>query len=302
MLEQHPLPPPPQPQQLPLEQQLFPPVSGLRALGLPSSPPVRPPSPPAFGPTFSPPDARPVVWSPPPVVRHYRSCPCPPSVRPSSSVTDLHTALLCTSLRRSPPPVSVLPSPPPSSLPVSPTPISDYYHVVRPVVSRVLATSVTDPRFSPSSVSALTATVADFAAANRLDYSTRVVPAPPTRPLSVRGEFSLGCDVLEDRHSELEYLAAASPTLCAMLLSPEGDPDALDIPTLRTYHEAVSGPWASQWKAAMDSKLASWRSLGTHVNTVPPPRANVVNGMWLFKVKRLPGSPSVFKARYVARV
>ncbi|CAI7733977.1 unnamed protein product [Closterium sp. NIES-53] len=213
-------------------------------IGLPSSPPVRPPSPPAFGPTFSPPDARPTVWSspppqsPPPVVRHYHSRPCPPSARPSSPVTDLHTTLLCTSLRRSPPLVLVLPSPP-SSLPVSPTPISDYYHVVRPIVSHVLATGVIDPRFSPSSISALTATVADFAAASRLDYTSRVMPAPPTRPLSVGGEFALGYDVLEDRHSELEYLTTASPTLCAMLLSPEGDPDALDILTHRTYCEAV---------------------------------------------------------------
>ncbi|CAI7794306.1 unnamed protein product [Closterium sp. NIES-54] len=228
--------------------------------------------------------------SPPPIVRHYRSRPCPPSARPSSLVTDLHTALLYTSLRRSPPPVSVLPSPPPSSLLVSPTPISNYYRDVRPVVSRVLAT-VTDPRFSPSSVLALTASVADFAAASRLDYSNRVVPAPPTHPLSVGGEFALGCDVLQDRHSELDYVATASPTLCAMLLSPKGDPDALDIPTPCTYREAVSGPWASQWKAAMDSDLASWRSTGTYVDAVPLPRANVVDGMWLFKEKRPPGSP-----------
>ncbi|CAI7865635.1 unnamed protein product [Closterium sp. NIES-53] len=251
--------------------------------------------------------AVPALWSspppqsPPPVVRHYRSRPYPPSARPLFPVTDLHTALLSPSPRRSPPPVSFLPSPPPSSLPVSPTPISDYYRVVCPVVSRVLATGVTDPCFSPSSVSALAVAVANFAAASRLDYSTRVVPAPPTRPLSVGGEFDLRCDVLEDRHSELEYLAAASPTLCAMLLSPEGDPDALDIPTPRTYCEAVSGPWASQWKAAMDSELASLRSTGTHVDAVPPPRANVVDGMWLFKVKWPPGSPPVFKVRYVAR-
>ncbi|CAI7806023.1 unnamed protein product [Closterium sp. NIES-54] len=51
----------------------------------------------------------------------------------------------------------------------------------------------------------------------------------------------------------------------------------------------------------MDSELASWRSTGTYVDAVPPPRANVVDGMWLFKVKRPPGSPHVFKACYVAR-
>ncbi|CAI7838135.1 unnamed protein product [Closterium sp. NIES-53] len=67
------------------------------------------------------------------------------------------------------------------------------------------------------------------------------------------------------------------------------------------YREAVSRPWASEWKAAMDSELVSWRSTGTYVDAVPPPRVNVVDGIWLFKVKRPPGSPPVFKARYVAR-
>ncbi|CAI7796132.1 unnamed protein product [Closterium sp. NIES-53] len=40
---------------------------------------------------------------------------------------------------------------------------------------------------------------------------------------------------------------------------------------------------------------------GTYVGAVPPSRANIVNRMWIFRVKRLPGSPPVFKARYVAR-
>ncbi|CAI7892552.1 unnamed protein product [Closterium sp. NIES-53] len=47
--------------------------------------------------------------------------------------------------------------------------------------------------------------------------------------------------------------------------------------------------------------MASLRSTCTYVNAVPPPRANVFNGMWIFKVKRPPGSPTVIKARYVAR-
>ncbi|CAI7867440.1 unnamed protein product [Closterium sp. NIES-53] len=47
--------------------------------------------------------------------------------------------------------------------------------------------------------------------------------------------------------------------------------------------------------------MASWKSTGTYVDEVPPPGANIVSGMWIFKVKRPPGSPPVFKARYVAR-
>ncbi|CAI7748373.1 unnamed protein product [Closterium sp. NIES-53] len=40
---------------------------------------------------------------------------------------------------------------------------------------------------------------------------------------------------------------------------------------------------------------------GTYVDEVPPPRANIVDGMWIFRVKRPPGSPPAFKARYVAQ-
>ncbi|CAI7772804.1 unnamed protein product, partial [Closterium sp. NIES-53] len=39
----------------------------------------------------------------------------------------------------------------------------------------------------------------------------------------------------------------------------------------------------------------------TYVDEVPPPGVNIVSGMWTFMVKRPPGSPPVFKARYVAR-
>ncbi|CAI7910282.1 unnamed protein product, partial [Closterium sp. NIES-53] len=39
----------------------------------------------------------------------------------------------------------------------------------------------------------------------------------------------------------------------------------------------------------------------TYVDEVPPPGANIVSGMWIFRVKRPLGSPPVFKARYVAR-
>ncbi|CAI7752910.1 unnamed protein product [Closterium sp. NIES-54] len=80
-----------------------------------------------------------------------------------------------------------------------------------------------------------------------------------------------------------------------------GDPDAPDIPTPRSYAEAIEGPYSSQWQAAMDAEMASWKSTGTYVDEVPPPGANIVSGMWIFRVKRPPGSPPVFKARYVAR-
>ncbi|CAI7912047.1 unnamed protein product [Closterium sp. NIES-53] len=47
--------------------------------------------------------------------------------------------------------------------------------------------------------------------------------------------------------------------------------------------------------------MASWKSTGTYVDKVPPPGVNIVDGMWIFRVKRPPGSPPAFKACYVAR-
>ncbi|CAI7737063.1 unnamed protein product, partial [Closterium sp. NIES-53] len=136
----------------------------------------------------------------------------------------------------------------------------------------------------------------------RLDYAASLVAesASVCHP-SVGGECALGTDVLEDRQEDLECLAAAAPHLVSMLLAPKGDPDAPDIPTPRSYAEAIAGEYSSQWQTAMDAEMASWKSIGTYVDEVPPPGANIVSGMWIFRVKRPPGSPPVFKARYVAR-
>ncbi|CAI7867853.1 unnamed protein product, partial [Closterium sp. NIES-53] len=197
-----------------------------------------------------------------------------------------------------------LPSPPVSSLPDGPDPESNSLRAASPTVTRFLATAVTDPLFESSAASALVAELVDFAAACRLDYAASPVAESVSAsicPPSVGGECALGTDVLEDRQEDLECFAAASPHLVSMLLAPEGDPDALDIPTPRSYAEAIEGPYSSQWQAAMDAEMTSWKSTGTYVDEVPPHGANIVSGMWIFRVKRPPGSPPAFKARYVAR-
>ncbi|CAI7799657.1 unnamed protein product [Closterium sp. NIES-54] len=165
----------------------------------------------------------------------------------------------------------------PSSLPASPDPASDSLCAASPAVTRLLATAVTDPLFESTAASALVIELVDFAAACRPDYATSLVAeSASVCPLSVGGECALGTDVLEDRQEDFECFSAASPHLLSMLLAPEGDPDALDIPTPRSYAEAIE-------------------------DEVPPSGANIVIGMWIFRVKRPPGSPPTFKARYVAR-
>ncbi|CAI7929127.1 unnamed protein product [Closterium sp. NIES-54] len=197
-----------------------------------------------------------------------------------------------------------LPSPPTFSLPDGLDLESDSLRAASPIVPRFLATAVTDPLFESISASALVAELVDFATSCRLDYATSLVAESASAsvyPPSVEGECALGTDVLEDRQEEFECFAAAVPHLVSMLLAPEGDPDAPDIPTPRSYAEAIEGPYSSQWQAALDAEMASWKSTGTNVDEVLPPGANIVSGMWIFRVKRPPGSPPVFNARYVAR-
>ncbi|CAI7931895.1 unnamed protein product [Closterium sp. NIES-54] len=239
-----------------------------------------------------------------------------PASRPASLVRAAHTS--GRGSRQRPPPVPgthrmslrpstaplrvPLPSPPESSLPALADQESDSLRAASPTVTRLLATVATDPSFESTAASALVTELVDFAASCRLDYAASLVTeSESVCPPSVAGECALGTDVLEDRQEEFECLAAASPHLVSVLLTPEGDPDALDIPTPRSYAEAIEGPYSSQWQAAMDAEMASWKSTGTYVDAVPPPWANIVSGMWIFRVKRPPGSPPVFKAHYMAR-
>ncbi|CAI7819465.1 unnamed protein product, partial [Closterium sp. NIES-53] len=175
----------------------------------------------------------------------------------------------------------LLPAPLESSLPEVPDPESERARSASPTVARLLATFVTDLSFESAAASALVAELLDFAAACRLDYASALVAESlPASPPSVGGECALGTDILEDRQEDFECLAAAVPRFASLLLALEGDLDAPDIPTPRSYAEAITG---------------------IYVDEVPPSGVNIVDGMWIFRVKRSPGSPPAFKARYVAR-
>ncbi|CAI7907375.1 unnamed protein product [Closterium sp. NIES-53] len=243
-------------------------------------------------------------------------CPQPPASRPASPVRTTRTSRHAPrprppavpgthpmTLRPSTAPLRVpLPSPPASSLPVLADPASDSLRAASPTVARLLSTVVTDPSFESTAASALVAELVDFAARCRLDYAASLVAeSASVSPPSVGGECALSTDVLEDRQEEFQCFAAALPHLVSTLIAPEGDPDAPDIPTPRSYAEAIKGPCSSQWQSAMDAEMASWKSTGTYVDEVPPCGANIVSGMWIFRVKWPPSSPPVFKARYVTR-
>ncbi|CAI7795215.1 unnamed protein product [Closterium sp. NIES-53] len=179
-------------------------------------------------------------------------------------------------LRPSTAPLRVpLPSPPESSLPVLADPAFDSLCAASPTVARLL---------SSTAASALVAELVDFAARCRLDYAASLVDeSASVCPPSVGGECALSTDVLEDRQEEFHCFAAALPHLVSTLIAPKADPDAPDIPTPRSYAEAIEGPYSSQWQSAMDAEMASWKSTGTYVDEVPLPGANIVSGMWIFR-------------------
>ncbi|CAI7874313.1 unnamed protein product [Closterium sp. NIES-53] len=174
------------------------------------------------------------------------SCPRPPPVPGTHSIT----------LRPSTAPQRIpLPSPPTSSLLDGPDPESD-------------------------SLRAPTC---------HLDYATSLVAESESAsvcPPSIGGECALGTDILEDKQEEFECFAAAVPHLVSMVLAPEGDPDAPDIPTRRSFAKAITGPYSSQWQAVMDAEMASWKSTRTYGEATTP-------STWL---RRPPGFTGSFPA------
>ncbi|CAI7872939.1 unnamed protein product [Closterium sp. NIES-54] len=221
-------------------------VIGLPPLPGPTPPLLSPPSIQSFT-EHREPESRPVSTE---------SRPASPESRSASPVCSVCAG--CRVSRPRPPPVPgthsmtlrpsttpqcvPLPSAPKSSLPDGPDPVSDSLRATSPPVTRFLATAVTDPLFESTAASALINELVDFAAACRLDYATSLVAE------------------------------SASASDCPPSV---GDPDALDIPTPRSYVEAIEGPNSSEWQAAMDAEMASWKSTGTYVNEVPPPGANI---------------------------
>ncbi|CAI7736276.1 unnamed protein product, partial [Closterium sp. NIES-53] len=232
------------------------------------------------------------------LVSHVRTAPHVPRSRPPP-VPGTHAMTLRPF---SVPPRVPLPVPPESSLPKVPDPESDRARAGSPTISRFLASAVTDPSFESAAASAFVAELLDFAATCHLDYASALVAeSASSSPPSVGGDCALSTDVLKDWNEDFECLSAAVPRFASMLLAPEGDPDAPDIWTPCSYAEVITGPFSSQWQAALDAEMASWKSTGTYIDEVPPSRANIVDGMWIFRVKRPPGSRLAFKARYVAR-
>ncbi|CAI7892039.1 unnamed protein product [Closterium sp. NIES-54] len=169
--------------------------------------------------------------------------PVPTARRVTCSRPPLVPGTHAMALRPSSVPLCVpLPAPPESSLPEVHDLDFDGAHAASATVYRLLATADTNPSFESAVASALVAELLDFAATYRLDYATALVTeSASASPPSVGGECALGMNLHEDRQEDFECVAAAVLRFASMLLALEGDPDAPDIPTTRSYAEAITG-------------------------------------------------------------
>ncbi|CAI7752890.1 unnamed protein product, partial [Closterium sp. NIES-53] len=168
-----------------------------RVLGVPSSTSLTPPL------LCPPPDHPVVLQSVEPASRPFSpvsTTRCIPHSRPPP-VPGTHAM----TLRPSSVPLHIaLPAPPETSLPEVLDPESDRARDASPTISRLLAIVVTDPSFESVVAPALVAELLDFAAACRLDYATALIAeSASASPQSIKGESSLGTDVLEDRETRM---------------------------------------------------------------------------------------------------
>ncbi|CAI7807525.1 unnamed protein product [Closterium sp. NIES-53] len=126
------------------------------------------------------------------------------------------------------------------------------------------------------------------------------VPLPV--PLPSPPESSLP----EVRDPESDRARAASPSVARLLATAVTNPSFESAAASALVAELLdfAAPCRLEYGPALvaESVPASPPSVGgTYVDEVPPPGANIVDGMLIFRVKRPPGSPPAFKACYVAR-
>ncbi|CAI7917636.1 unnamed protein product [Closterium sp. NIES-53] len=102
---------------------------------------------------------------------------------------------------------------------------------------------------------------------------------------------------------ESDLARAASPTVTRCLATLFTDPTFESTVASALVSELVyfAAVFPLDYFASLISESNCPLSIEGYVDAVPPPRVNIVDGRWISRVKRLPGSPLVFKARYIAR-
>ncbi|GLI66230.1 hypothetical protein VaNZ11_009969 [Volvox africanus] len=75
-----------------------------------------------------------------------------------------------------------------------------------------------------------------------------------------------------------------------------------EVPEPASYQEATDGPYAEEWRSAMDEEISAQLTNGTWELAKPPPGARILPCRWVYKVKRAEdGEIERYKARLVAK-
>ncbi|CAI7736799.1 unnamed protein product [Closterium sp. NIES-53] len=144
---------------------------------------------------------------------------------------------------------------------------------------------------------------------------SRPPPVPGTHAMTLRPSSVPLCvplpappesSLLEIPDSKSDHSRAVSSTVSCLLATAVTDPSFESVAASALVAELLEFAATCRLDNATalvaESESASPPSVGgTHVDEVPLLGANIVDGMWIFRVKRPPGSPPAFKARYVAR-
>ena len=83
--------------------------------------------------------------------------------------------------------------------------------------------------------------------------------------------------------------------------SAQANMDEIDDVEPLTYKQAMAGPHAHHWKAAMDKQMASFKTMNTWRLVPRPKDAPVLSGKWVYKIKKKVDKSVLYKARWVVR-
>ncbi|KAK1606993.1 hypothetical protein QYE76_030666 [Lolium multiflorum] len=175
-------------------------------------------------------------------------------------------------------------SPAPSSpAPMSPTPTSPGPSAPEPASPQRASPAPAPP--SPASSAAESPASADS--------SSSAPPAPSTTvaPVALRPHTRSRSGIIRPRQRTDGTVAWYAACLAAALADPSAEP--------RNYQAAMSVP---HWREAMELEYQALLRNETWTLVPPPPRVNVIDSKWVFKVKKhADGSIERYKARLVAR-
>ncbi|CAI7759841.1 unnamed protein product [Closterium sp. NIES-54] len=239
---------------------------------LPLAPAPSPPTPPATAPS-------PFEVSDPPSPVSSAAAPPSPSPAALPSAPPPPSAPITYHRRSHPPAPPPPPVPPSSQAPTPPQPPELIAYKRRPIPLPKPPKSI--PQTLPAPPSSLVA------------HGTRSHgPAPPLA-LAIRCSTITSTPPAGGDLSHIFPDITESPSL-NLTENPT-------IPIPLTVQEALSGPHAAEWRAAMEAEIEAFTRNHSFDDETPPLGVNIVGGKWLFRVKQLSDEAPVFKAHYVAK-